>query len=56
MQDEPVLVDTSACLFTLRKDFLLEIKDRLDLLLNGGIIDDHCDFNSKGADCYTSSN
>ena len=33
MPDERVLVDTSAWLFALRKDFLPEIKDRIDLLL-----------------------
>lgn len=33
MPGEPVLVDTSAWFFALRKDFLPEIKDRLDLLL-----------------------
>ncbi len=33
MPDEPVLIDTSAWLFALRKDFLPEIKNRVDLLL-----------------------
>jgi len=38
MPDDPVLVDTSAWLFALRKDFLPEIKDRLDLLLKENLV------------------
>jgi len=38
MPDEPVLVDTSAWLFALRKDFLPEIKDRVDLLLKENLV------------------
>jgi predicted nucleic acid-binding protein len=38
MTDEPVLVDTSAWLFALRKDFLPEIKDRVDLLLKENLV------------------
>ena len=33
MPDERVLIDTSAWLFALRREFLTEIKDRIDLLL-----------------------
>ena len=38
MPDEPVLVDTSAWLFALRKDFLPQIKDRVDLLLKENLV------------------
>ena len=38
MSDEPVLIDTSAWLFALRKDFLPEIKDRIDLLLKENLV------------------
>ncbi len=38
MPDKPVLVDTSAWLFALRKDFLPEIKDRVDLLLKENLV------------------
>ena len=38
MADELVLIDTSAWLFALRKDFLPEIKDRLDFLLKENLI------------------
>ena len=38
MPDKPVLVDTSAWLFALRKDFLPEIKDRIDFLLKENLV------------------
>ena len=38
MPDELVLVDTSAWLFALRKDFLPEIKDRIDILLKENLV------------------
>lgn len=38
MPDEPVLIDTSAWLFALRKDFLPEIKNRVDLLLKENLV------------------
>ena len=38
MPDEPVLVDTSAWLFALRKDFLPEIRDRIGHLLKENLI------------------
>ena len=38
MPGESILIDTSAWLFALRKDFLPEIKDRLDLLLKENLV------------------
>lgn len=38
MQDEPFLVDTSAWLFALRKDFMPVIKERVDLLLKENVV------------------
>lgn len=38
MPDELVLIDTSAWLFALRKDFLPEIRDRVDLLLKEDLV------------------
>jgi predicted nucleic acid-binding protein len=38
MPGDPVLIDTSAWLFALRKDFLPEIKDRLDFLLKENLV------------------
>lgn len=38
MPDEPVLIDTSAWLFALRKDFLPQIKDRVDHLLKEDLV------------------
>ena len=38
MPNDPVLVDTSAWLFALRKDFMPEIKDRLAMLLRENLV------------------
>ena len=38
MPGELVLVDTSAWLFALRKDFIPKIKDRIDLLLKDNLV------------------
>lgn len=38
MPNDPVLVDTSAWIFALRKDFLPEIKDRVALLLGENLV------------------
>jgi len=38
MPDERVLIDTSAWLFALRKEFVPEIKDRIDLLLKENLV------------------
>jgi len=38
MPNDPVLVDTSAWLFALRKDFMPEIKDRLAVLLRENLV------------------
>ncbi len=38
MRDKFALIDTSAWLFALRKDFLPEIKDRLDFLLKENMV------------------
>lgn len=38
MPDERVLIDTSAWLFALRKEFLPEIKERIDLLLKENLV------------------
>jgi predicted nucleic acid-binding protein len=38
MPNKLVLIDTSAWLFALRKDFIPEIKDRIDLLLKDNLV------------------
>ena len=38
MPNDPILVDTSAWIFALRKDFLPEIKDRVALLLGENLV------------------
>jgi hypothetical protein len=38
MRDERTLIDTSAWIFALRKDFLPEIKDRIDILLRENLV------------------
>lgn len=38
MPNKLILIDTSAWLFALRKDFIPEIKDRIDLLLKDNLV------------------